>query len=209
MKFGIQRYAPDLKSHLGMINGYEFSLWVLSRIIVKHNANSLSQKKILNFSLPVNYHRRYYQAMILTIKVTVIITIIITIIIKCRGGIRPLVTLCNDQKALTNVKKSSISDAVRVSYTPLKRFIHYIMWWVEVDHAAWILWLELSLFWFLKNSCNSCNICGGAKAQKQQSHCSNSGCWTDVLVTLIGRLCGTDPYSFMKEHVISIEEVSC
>ena len=52
-------------------------------------------------------------------------------------------------------------------------------------------------------------LCGGTKAQKQQSHRSNSGCWTGVLVTLIGRLCGTDPYSFMKEHVISIEEVSC
>ena len=50
---------------------------------------------------------------------------------------------------------------------------------------------------------------GGTKAQKQQSHCSNSGCWTGVLVTLIGRLCGTDPYSFMKEHVVSIEQVSC
>ena len=52
-------------------------------------------------------------------------------------------------------------------------------------------------------------LCGGTKAQKQQSHCSNSGCWTSVLVTLIGRLCATDPYSFMKENVISIEEVSC
>ena len=52
-------------------------------------------------------------------------------------------------------------------------------------------------------------LCGGTKAQKQQSHRSNSGCWTGVMVTLIGRLCGTDPYSFMKEHVISIEEVSC
>ena len=50
---------------------------------------------------------------------------------------------------------------------------------------------------------------GGTKAQKQQSHRSNSGCLTGVLVTLIGRLCGTDPYSFMKEHVRSIEEVSC
>ena len=35
----------------------------------------------------------------------------------------------------------------------------------------------------------------------------NSGCWTGVLVTLIGHLCDTDPYSFMKKHVISIEEV--
>ena len=50
---------------------------------------------------------------------------------------------------------------------------------------------------------------GGKKAQKQQAHRSNSGCWTGVVVILIGRLCGTDPYSFMKEHVISIEEASC
>ena len=52
-------------------------------------------------------------------------------------------------------------------------------------------------------------LCGGTKAQKQQSHRSNSGCWTGVLVSLIGRLCSKDPYSLMKEHVISIEEVSC
>ena len=52
-------------------------------------------------------------------------------------------------------------------------------------------------------------LCGGTKAQKQQSHRSNSGCWTGVLVTLIRRLCSTDPYSFMKENVISIEKVSC
>ena len=52
-------------------------------------------------------------------------------------------------------------------------------------------------------------LCGGTKAQKQQSHHSNLGCWTGVLVTLIGCLCDTDPYSFLKEHVISIEEVLC
>ena len=40
-------------------------------------------------------------------------------------------------------------------------------------------------------------------------HRSNPGCWTSVLVTLIGRLCGTDPYNFTQEHVISIEKVSC
>ena len=39
-------------------------------------------------------------------------------------------------------------------------------------------------------------------------HLSNSDCWTGVLVTLIGRLCATDPYSFMKEHMIGIKEVS-
>ena len=52
-------------------------------------------------------------------------------------------------------------------------------------------------------------LCGGTKAQKQQLHRSDSGCWTGVLVTLIGQLCSTDPCSFMKEHVISFEEVSC
>ena len=41
-------------------------------------------------------------------------------------------------------------------------------------------------------------LCGGTKAQKQQSHHSNSGCWTGVLVTLIGRLCGTDPTASWK-----------
>ena len=38
---------------------------------------------------------------------------------------------------------------------------------------------------------------------------SNSGRCTGVLVTLIGRLGSTDPYSFLKKHVISIEQVSC
>ena len=50
---------------------------------------------------------------------------------------------------------------------------------------------------------------GGTKTQKQQSHRSNSGYWIGVLVTLIGCQSGTDPYGFMKEHVISIAEVSC
>ena len=40
----------------------EATLWVLSAIIVKHNnANSLLIKN-LNFSLPLNNHRRCYQA---------------------------------------------------------------------------------------------------------------------------------------------------
>ena len=47
------------------------------------------------------------------------------------------------------------------------------------------------------------------KSNSHIVHCSNSGCRTGVLVILIGRLCSTDPCSFMKEHVISIEEVSC
>ena len=53
-----------------------------------------------------------------------------------------------------------------------------------------------------------------AEGQKPKSnihivHRSNSGCWTGILVTLIDRLCSTDPFSVMKEHVISIGEVSC
>ena len=47
------------------------------------------------------------------------------------------------------------------------------------------------------------------KSNSHIVHCSNSGCWTGVLVILIGGLCGTDPCSLIKEHVISIEEVSC
>ena len=55
-------------------------------------------------------------------------------------------------------------------------------------------------------------LCGGKKPKSNSHivHLSNPGCWTGVLVTLIGHLCGRGPYSFMKEHdVISIEEVSC
>ena len=53
-------------------------------------------------------------------------------------------------------------------------------------------------------------MCGWTKTVIQESYrSSNSGCWTGILVALIGRLRGTDPYSFMEEHVISIEEVSC
>ena len=71
--------------------------------------------------------------MILTIKL-VIIAIIIKIMIKCggrRGMPTPtntelLVTLHNGQKPFSNIKRSSSSDAVRVLYTPLKRFIQYL-----------------------------------------------------------------------------------
>ena len=50
--------------------------------------------------------------------------------------------------------------------------------------------------------------CVEGQKPKSNSHIVNSGCRTGVLVTLIGRLCVTDPYSFMKEYVISNEEVS-
>ena len=72
--------------------------------------------------------------MILAITVTVIITpVIITIIIKCKGRYRTpattntelLVTLHNGRKPL-NIKRRSPSDAVRVSYTPLKQLIHHL-----------------------------------------------------------------------------------
>ena len=69
--------------------------------------------------------------MILLTKVR-IITIII--IIKYRDRYKTpattntklLVTLNNGQKPLTNIKKSSISDAVRVLYMPQKLLIHQL-----------------------------------------------------------------------------------
>ena len=77
--------------------------------------------------------------MILIIKVIKILIIaitigIITLIIKCRGRYRTslttntelLVTLYNDRKPLTNIKKSCILDAVWVLYTPPKRLIRYL-----------------------------------------------------------------------------------
>ena len=108
--------------------------------------------------------------MILTIKVIIITIIIITtiirtIIITCRSRYRTpttpntklLLTLQNGLKPLSNIKKSSPSDAVRVVYTPLKRLIHHLRWWIGIDHAAWIPCLELSPTWFLKNNCNGNN----------------------------------------------------
>ena len=73
--------------------------------------------------------------MILTIKVIVIITIIITIIIiNYRKRYRTFATtntelfvaLHNGRKPLSNLKKSSPSDAVTALYTPLKRLIHHL-----------------------------------------------------------------------------------
>ena len=64
-------------------------------------------------------------------------TIIIIIIgrIKCRGRHKSstttntelLLTSYNGQKPLSNIKKSSISDAVRVQYMPQKWLIHQLM----------------------------------------------------------------------------------
>ena len=78
--------------------------------------------------------------MILTLKVILIIqkhtttTIIITIIIKCRGRYRTpattntelLVTLHNDRRLLSNIKKSPVSDTARTLHIPLKRLIHHL-----------------------------------------------------------------------------------
>ena len=99
---------------------------------------------------------------IIIIIIMKVIIIIIIIIIKCRGRCRTptttntelLVTLQNGRKPLSNIKKSSPSDAVSALYTPLKRLIHLLTWWIGVDHAAWIPCLELSPIWFLKNNCN-------------------------------------------------------
>ena len=95
--------------------------------------------------------------LIIKVKVIVITTTIITIIIKCRGratNTELLVTLYNGRGPLSNIKKSSLSDNVRVLYTPLKRVINHLKWWMRVDHTAWIPCLELSPTWFLKNNCN-------------------------------------------------------
>ena len=103
-------------------------------------------------------------AMVLIIKVIIIIIIVITII-KCRGRYKTptatntelLVTLYNGRKPLTNIKKSSIPDAVRVQYTALKRLIHHLTCRIGIHHAAWMPCLELSPTWFLKNTCNDVN----------------------------------------------------
>ena len=120
---------------------------------------------------------------ILTTKVImIIITIItITIIAKCRGRYKTPTTtnmelfmaLYNGQKFLTNIKKSSTSDAVRVLYRPLKRLIHHLTWWIEVVYAAWIICLELSPIWFLKNTCNG-NINQYNNNNNSNNDCNNN-----------------------------------
>ena len=95
--------------------------------------------------------------LIIKVKVIVITTTIIIIIIKCRGratNTELLVTLYNGRGPLSNIKKSSLSDNVKVLYTLLKRLINHLKRWMEVDHTAWIPCLELSPTWFLKNNCN-------------------------------------------------------
>ena len=83
------------------------------------------------------------------------------IIIKCRDiyktlattNTKLLVTLHNGWKPLTNIKKMSISDAVKVLYMPQKWLIHHLTWWIGVDHVSWILCLKLFYNWFSKNTC--------------------------------------------------------
>ena len=81
--------------------------------------------------------------MILAIKVTVIITIILTIIRKCRGKYRTptttntklLMTLHNGRNTLNNIKKSPLTDAVRVLDTTHKPFIHHLTF--RNDQSCW------------------------------------------------------------------------
>ena len=102
---------------------------------------------------------------IVIIIIKIIIIIVVTIITKCRGRYKTptatntelLVTLYNGWKPLTNIKKSSIPDAVRVQYTALKRLIHHLTCRIGIHHAAWMPCLELSPTWFLKNTCNDVN----------------------------------------------------
>ena len=66
--------------------------------------------------------------------IIIIITIITTLIIKCRGRYRTptttntelLVALHNGRRALSNIEKSSASDAPRALYMPLKWLIHHL-----------------------------------------------------------------------------------
>ena len=111
-------------------------------------------------------------AMVLIIKVIIIIIIIIkiiiiviTIITKCRGRYKTptatntelLEALYNGRKPLTNIKKSSIPDAVRILYTALKQLIHHLTCRIGIHHATWMPCLELPPIWFLKNTCNDVN----------------------------------------------------
>ena len=50
--------------------------------------------------------------------------------------------------------QNSPFGGIQLWYAPLKQIIHHLTWWIEVDHAPSILCLELSLTWFLKNTCN-------------------------------------------------------
>ena len=81
---------------------------------------------------------------IIIIIIEIIIIIVITIITKCRGRYKTptatnaelLVALYNGRKPLTNIKKSSIPDAVRVLYTALKQLIHHLTCRIGIHHAA-------------------------------------------------------------------------
>ena len=81
---------------------------------------------------------------IIIIIIEIIIIIVITIITKCRGRYKTptatnaelLVALYNGRKPLTNIKKSSILDAVRILYTALKQLIHHLTCQIGIHHAA-------------------------------------------------------------------------
>ena len=101
------------------------------------------------------------RVIITTIIVLIIITIIIIIImIKWRKTCRTL-TAPNTKLSVTynspkaaNVIKSSTLKAAWVLYALLKQLIHHLTWWIGVDHAAWITFLEPSPTWFLNNTPN-------------------------------------------------------
>ena len=84
--------------------------------------------------------------------------VIIIIMIKWRNTSTAL-TAPNTELSVTynspkaaNITKSSTSNAAWVLYAPLKRLIHHLTWWIGVDHAAWLLCLELSPTWFFKKT---------------------------------------------------------
>ena len=71
---------------------------------------------------------------IIMIIIIIIVIIIIITMIKCRGRYRKstitntelLVTLHNGRRPLSNIKRSSPSDAGRTLYMPLKWLIHHL-----------------------------------------------------------------------------------
>ena len=106
--------------------------------------------------------------MILTIKVIIIIG-----------------TLHNGWKPLSNIKKSSPSDAARALYMPLKRFVYHVTWWIGVDDAPSIPCLELSPTRFLKNNCNGNVNQNNNYNNNYNNHNSGSKTITIIIIIMI------------------------
>ena len=85
---------------------------------------------------------------LMIIKVIIVIIKIMIVIIKCRNKCRTF-TATNTELPVTSNEYAGL-----VLRAPQKRLIHHLLWWVGVDHAAWIPYQELYPTWFFKNTCN-------------------------------------------------------